>query len=309
MTDYQFYLRWLTSNGYPGFLAKYLQCPSLLRLKNIGYFCGMDHASPAIYHFPEYISRYDHSLSTALLTSRFTSDQATILAALFHDIATPCFSHAIDFMNRDYEKQESTEEYTERLLGDDSYLADYLRSGSLTLDEVINFKQYSIVDNDRPRLCADRLDGLILSGLGWSQDLPRSTIYELVANATLYQNEDSLQEIGFKTRSAGEKALAATRSLDAACSDPEDIFMMELLARITRYAISHHYIAYDDLYIYGEKELLDLFCKKSDPKLSALLHKFATITPADIHLDHPPRIKSRTLNPLVLGKRLIEAHA
>lgn len=96
MTDYQFYLSELAPNGRPAFLEKYLSCPSLLRLKNVGYFCGMDYASRGVYNFPEYISRFDHSLSTALLAARFTSDPAAILAALFHDIATPCFSHAID---------------------------------------------------------------------------------------------------------------------------------------------------------------------------------------------------------------------
>ena len=52
----QYYLEQL---GY--FLVKYLKAPSLLRLKDIGYFCGMDYASKDIYNFKEYISRYDHS--------------------------------------------------------------------------------------------------------------------------------------------------------------------------------------------------------------------------------------------------------
>jgi len=305
MTDYQFYLSELAPNGYPAFLEKYLSCPSLLRLKNVGYFCGMDYASRGVYNFPEYISRFDHSLSTALLAARFTSDPAAILAALFHDIATPCFSHAIDFMNKDYEKQESTEAYTEKLLRSDQKLCQYLADDGLTLSEVSDFKRYPIVDSERPRLCADRLDGLILSGIGWTEDLPRETIRELVSDATVFQNEDSLPEMGFKTRVAAEKALAAAQSLDAACSDYEDIYMMDLLARIARRAIERHYIVYDDLYTYGEKELLDLFQAQPDSELERLLHEFSTIQAADI----PPRplvkIKSRKLNPLVAGQRLL----
>lgn len=306
MTDYQFYLAELTPNSYPKFLEKYLKCPSLLRLKNVGYFCGMDYASPAMYHFSEYISRFDHSLTTALLTASFTSDPASILAALFHDVATPCFSHAIDFMNQDYDNQESTEAYTLRILSSDSRLAQCLAEDDLSLDEVADFKRHPLVDNERPRLCADRLDGLILSGIGWAQDLPREAIRELVENAAVYQNEDDLPEIGFRTCSAGEKALAAAKSLDAACNDPEDIFMMELLACIARRAIEREYIIYDDLYTYGEKELLDLLHQKPDPELARLLHDFTTITPAELP-DHPlPHIKSRKLNPLVAGERLIK---
>lgn len=208
-------------------------------------------------------------------------------------------------MNRDYEKQESTEAYTEKLLRSDQKLCQYLADDGMTLSEVSDFKRYPIVDSERPRLCADRLDGLILSGIGWTENLSRETIRELVSDATVFQNEDGLPEIGFKTRVAAEKALAAAQSLDAACSDYEDIYMMDLLARIARRAIERHYIVYDDLYTYGEKELLDLFQAQPDPELERLLHEFSTIQAADI----PPRplvkIKSRKLNPLVAGQRLL----
>ena len=85
----------------------------LTRLKKVGYFCGMDYASEHIYLFEYKISRYEHSLTTALLTWKFTKSKKQTIAALFHDVSTPCFSHVIDYMNKDYENQESTEEKTE----------------------------------------------------------------------------------------------------------------------------------------------------------------------------------------------------
>ena len=98
------YIKYLNSIcKIPRFLNKYLEVPCLVRLKNIGYFCGMDYASKNIYNFSEYISRYDHSLTTALLTYKLTKNKTKTLASLFHDIATPCFSHVIDYMNKDYE--------------------------------------------------------------------------------------------------------------------------------------------------------------------------------------------------------------
>ena len=86
----------------PEFLYKYLDLDIIKRLKNIGYFCGMDYASKDIYNFKYNISRYDHSITTALLTYRFTKSKEETIAALFHDISTPCFSHVIDYMNKDY---------------------------------------------------------------------------------------------------------------------------------------------------------------------------------------------------------------
>ena len=67
-----FYMNLLGYNEMPYFLKKYLKSPILLRLKKVGYFCGMDYASKDIYDFREYISRYDHSITVALLTYRFT---------------------------------------------------------------------------------------------------------------------------------------------------------------------------------------------------------------------------------------------
>ena len=64
----QYYLEQLDYKNMPLFLRKYFECPSLVRLMNVGYFCGMDFASKSVYDFKEYISRFAHSLTTSLLT-------------------------------------------------------------------------------------------------------------------------------------------------------------------------------------------------------------------------------------------------
>lgn len=129
---------WENGRNMPSFFIKYLKSSSLLRLRNVGYFCGMDYASKDVYNFSEYISRYDHSLTVSLIVYKLTNNIKTTLAALFHDIAIPCFSHVIDYMNEDYEKQESTEEYTEYILKNDSYLVKCLN------EDEIGFKSYDV---------------------------------------------------------------------------------------------------------------------------------------------------------------------
>jgi len=42
---YKEYVYLLSQNKLPQFLQKYLEVPSLIRLKKVGYFCGMDYAS------------------------------------------------------------------------------------------------------------------------------------------------------------------------------------------------------------------------------------------------------------------------
>ena len=49
------YLKILGIDNMPEEIIKYLDAPSMVRLKNIGYFCGMDYASKEVYDFKELI--------------------------------------------------------------------------------------------------------------------------------------------------------------------------------------------------------------------------------------------------------------
>lgn len=299
------YLDILEENKKPQFLDKYLQVPSLLRLKNIGYFCGMDYASKQIYSFNEYISRYDHSLTVALLTWYYTKNEKQALAGLFHDIATPCFSHVIDYMNKDYENQESTEEYTEKILKEDTYLNQCLKQDNILLEDITNFKKYTIVDNDRPKLCADRLDGVILTALFWTKTIDINDVEKIINDTKIFINEERNKEIGFNSIKIANMVLEASKTIDIFCHSKEDNYMMELLASITREAIQNKYITYDDLYILNEKQLIDILKNCNNNEITKKLTKFMNIKKEDIPEINLSNIKIRALNPLVNRERLI----
>ena len=298
------YLNLLGVAKLPYFLRRYLQIPCLVRLKNIGYFCGMDYASKDIYDFKEKITRYDHSLSVALLTWRFTKNKKATLAALFHDVATPCFAHVIDYMNKDYAQQESTEEYTKEVLGKDEQLLKLLKKDGITLEDISDFKQYSIVDNDRPKLCADRLDGIILTGIAWTKTLNRQDIIEIVNDIDVYKNEFDELELGFKTLKVAKKALDTSNQIDIYCHTNEDNYMMEFLAHITKMAIDNELITYESLYYLDESLLIKCLeeCKISEIKEA--FQQFRTIMKDDIPPIKLENVKKRDLKPLVGGLRL-----
>lgn len=197
----------------------------------------MDYASKDIYDFREYISGYDHSLTVCLIVYKLTKDKKATLAGLFHDIATPCFSHVIDYMNQDYEKQESIEEYTEHILKSDKYLIECLREDDIDINEIINFKKYSVVDNDRPKVCADRIDGVILTGIGWTKNINKNEISNIVKDMCIFLNENNEDEIVFKSSKVVKKVLEISESIDIYCHSKEDNYMMQLLAKITKLSI------------------------------------------------------------------------
>lgn len=299
--------RYMNMLGYmdrPMWLDKYLSCPSLVRLKKIGYFCGMDYASKDIYGFGEKITRYDHSVNVALITWMLTNDVRATLAGLFHDIATPCFSHVIDYMNNDYEKQESTEEKTEEILRNDKYLCECLDNDGILIDEIIDFKRYSIVDLDRPMLCADRLDGVILTGMFWTKSIGIFDVENILNNISVRINEYGLNEIIINDRDIALMVVDVSYDIDRYCHSKEDNFMMELLAKITRRGIDLGIISYDDLFVLDEDSLFMMFELCNDKDLLNDLELFKNISKEMVPDVLMPKVKVRDLNPLVGNSRL-----
>lgn len=289
----------------PKFLEKYLSLRILTRLKKVGYFCGMDYASAHVYLFEYKISRYEHSLTTALITWKFTKSKKQTLAALFHDVSTPCFSHVIDYMNKDYENQESTEEKTETILKNSKKLRKLLKEDNLTIDDITDFKKFTIVDNHRPKLCADRIDGIILTSLGWTKTLSMEEVPSILNSIKVMINEDNEKELGVTTNEMANKLCNLNREIDIICHSNEDNYMMELLAEITKYAIDKEYITYDNLYEYNEDKLLKILYSIEDTALKILLNLFKTVTIEEISIKEMPPVKRRYINPLVNGKRFI----
>lgn len=300
----KYYLNLLDFSELPDFILKYLKVPSLLRLKNIDYFCGMKYASKDIYDFKECISRYDHSLTVSLLIYKLTKNKEATLAGLFHDISTPCFSHVIDYMNNDYERQESTEEFTGEILKHDKYLMACLKEDKIDINNIINFKKYSVVDNDRPKVCADRLDGVILTGIAWTKNIEKEDILEIIKDIKIFKNEFGEYEIGFKTLKIAERVLQISETIDYYCHTKEDNYMMDLLAKITKLAINNNYITYENLYTYDEKKLWNIFKKQTNEEFQNLINEFETIKKDDIKNIKLPKVKIRDLNPLVNGIRM-----
>ena len=300
----KYYLELLNYNNIPDFLIKYLKSPTLLRLKKVGYFCGMDYASKNVYNFREYISRYDHSLTVSLLIYKLTNKKDETIAGLFHDVATPCFSHVIDYMNKDYEKQESTEEYIDEILKNDNYLLECLKEDNIDINDIINFKKFTVVDNDRPKLCADRLDGVILTGIGWTKNISKNDIKNIINDLNIFINEYNESEIGFNTLSIAKRVIDISKTIDQYCHSNEDYYMMHLLANITKLAIDKKYITYNDLYVYGEEEIFSLLKKINNKDINKLINSFENIKLKDIPIIKLPKIKTRNIFPIVNNKRI-----
>jgi len=288
----------------PSWLNKYLELDILNRLRDISLLCGMEYASHDIYNFSFSISRYEHSLNVALIVWNLTHDKNATLGALFHDISSPVFSHVIDYMNGDFINQESTEDKTEEILRGSKKLISYLNQDEVLLEDIIDFKQYSVVDLPRPCMCADRLDNTIGVGMAWANNLEYTQAESILKNTCLSINESGFYEISFNDTKTAELVSKVNDDINRLTHSNSDTYMMLLVAKIIKKLILLNLVTYDDLYKLKEKDIIDILEDNSDIDidLNNLYNEFKTIKKAPIITQ--PEIKNKILNPLVKEKRL-----
>lgn len=288
----------------PEFMKKYLHLKIMERLKDVGMLCGIDYASHNYKYFEFYVSRYDHSFGTAMTVWRLTHDEKHTLAALFHDISTPVFSHVIDFLNGDYVNQESTEEMTEVVLKSSPGFKDYIKRDGFTLNQIANFKDYSVVDLERPKMCADRLNNVMTVGMGWIGSLDLTGAKYIVDHVRTEINEDNEVEIAFTDSKSAEIYINTNDSVNDRLALPEDDFLTDLLVKIVRRCVDRNYVKYEQLFFLTEKEMfmiIEDYCK-IDSELGSMYHTFKTIKDIPI-IDVGHDLKLRKVNPLVNGRR------
>ena len=154
----------------PDFLEEYINMPEMQKQAGISVSCGTYYSKL----FPEitlWYSSLDHSVAVALIIWNFTKDKKQTLAGLFHDIATPAFKHVIDFLNGDYEKQESTEELTTKIISESKKIMSLLNRDGIKIEEINDYHKYPIADNDTPMLSSDRLEYTLSNGFGVRKEL------------------------------------------------------------------------------------------------------------------------------------------
>ena len=85
----------------PGWMARAMADPALLRIDGVGMNCGCEYTSFRLFRKLKPYSRWEHSVGAARIVWHFTGDLTQAAAALFHDIATPTFAHSVDFLHGD----------------------------------------------------------------------------------------------------------------------------------------------------------------------------------------------------------------
>ena len=129
-------------------------------------------------------SRFDHSLGVMLLLRRFWASEEEQVAGLLHDVSHTAFSHLHDWVFGDYLKPGNEEEGQEKTLASfilGSELKDILKRHGLDPKRIADPRNFSLLEQPIPELCADRIDYAL-------RQLPAGLAKELVESLRINAN-------------------------------------------------------------------------------------------------------------------------
>ena len=246
----------LCNNEYPEFINKYLEVKELKRLKRIGQFCGCDYSK--LFSINTWYSRFDHSISVALIVWNFTKDKKETLAALFHDLGTPAFSHCIDFLMGDSVNQESSERSVKDIILKSKQIIKLLKEDNISIEDVTDLSKYPVLENKSPKLCADRLDGVLHTVLIWIHTYSLEEIKEIFKGITILTNEEGIKELGFNKLDSALKFMDAVYQYSIVLQENEDKYIMSYFSTSIKKIVDLNIIKIDDLYLLNEKKIIEL---------------------------------------------------
>lgn len=297
----------ILSPDIPEFLEEYIDTDEMQRIDGTSMNVGVQYSG--LYKLVRDYSNLDHSVGVALIVWHFTKDKKATLAGLFHDIATPTFKHCIDFMNGDYETQESTEERTTDIIKNSKKIMSLLERDGIKLEEINDYKLYPIADNDHHKLSADRLEYNFSGGFSLIDLWTLEDIKKCYDNMFVSKNEDGIDEIVFRDLDVCEFYIEKLSKLWPWWICDKDRCVMQFIADTCKEMNENGYLSINDLYTYSEDYVIDLILNHSNKRISNRFKQFMNIRTYYVTKDklknkYSVRIKSkkRYVNPLVYNK-------
>lgn len=135
-------------------ILELLKSPSLLRLKKISQY-----GIPDKYYHRKNFSRYEHSVGVMLLLRKLGASLEEQIAGLLHDVSHLAFSHVADWVFAEGNKgnEDLQNNLMEEFIRSDGIAGILIKNGFF-IDRLLNEKNYPLLENKIPDLCADRVD-------------------------------------------------------------------------------------------------------------------------------------------------------
>lgn len=292
----------ILSPKIPEFILEYANTKEMLKQQYISVSCWTLYSK--LFDNHRY-SSFEHSIWVALIIWNFTKDKKQTLAWLFHDIATPVFKHCIDFMNWDHLKQESTEELTTKFIKESKEITALLKRDNIQLEEINDYHNYPIADNDSPKLSSDRLEYTLSNCAFTYRTTDLNTIKSIYNDIEIQNNESWEQELWFKHKETAEKFVELMANVAVIYIENRTIYSMQFLADILKIMKNRGELSVEDLYSMKEEDVIDRI-RHSTQNIKQCFEKRENAS--SIHADEEEphwvyrvkqETKRRVINPLI----------
>ena len=143
-------------------LIELLNSRAMQRLKGISQFGLPKEFCP----FPGF-SRYEHSVGVAILLKKLKAGLEEQVAGLTHDVSHPAFSHLVDWVLGNREKEDHQDRNHKKIVSS-SDIPEILNRHGFEPERIIDVKKYGLLEREAPDLCADRVDYAIREFKTWA---------------------------------------------------------------------------------------------------------------------------------------------
>ncbi len=199
------------------------------------------------------VTRYAHSLGVMLLLRKFNASLLEQISGLLHDVPHTAFSHTIDFVFPS-KNHEYHDKHLEKIIIN-SEIPKILTKSAISLEHILNLKNFTLLETKIPDICADRIDYVLrdeMSEFGVNDVIRRIPTALVVKNNRFYFNNEAL----------ALKFSQCYLSRDTRTwSNPREIVAAKILAQAIKKAYELKEITAADLF--GNDETLQNLLRKS----------------------------------------------
>lgn len=202
--------------------------------------CGITY-----FRFPELNgTRFDHSVGAMALLQSWDAPVEEQIAGLLHDVNHLAFSHVADILFGDAEEQEFAEQFHRKIIME-SEIPEILRRYGVDPEQIIDFKQFPLLEQPLPDVCADRFD----YGL---RDTVESGVLTLEQTHEILDDVHIIDasQISFTTQSIARRFADAFQAMNAMrYTHPLDMALYKFFAETLRTALDRKIITMEDFFL------------------------------------------------------------
>ncbi len=251
-------------------LIELLNHPVMTRLKEID-----QHGPQTYFGNQPTFNRYTHSVGVFALLRKHGCSLTEQIAGLLHDASHTVFSHVADHLfksDHHTNYQDSIHEWYLHKMGIDKVLQRY----NLTIEDINpDQPEFAALEQPRPRLCADRIQYIVYTGLIHGRITQKQL--EAILNSLTFTNNQWVFNNQEHARTFADLAYYFTEHY---WQTPENFAWSHWLCQALKQAIALELITSDDIHFGTDATILEILNTSQDAHIKSAL---AACNHADAH--------------------------